>query len=570
MPSSDQLRETLLRERGSQRSPTSASTASAERHPAEDPWPDPVPLRSAPPPPTFPVEALPDWLRDFVTAEAHATQTPEELAGLLALATLAAAVQERVDVEIRPGWCEGTNLYVVVAMESGSRKSAVFGDMTRPTMQVETALQNETRPAIGAALEKRKALEQAAERARREAAKEEDPNAVERGGEEAARYTRRSEEVDVPALPRITADDATPEATVSLLAEQGSIAVLSSEGGVFDLMAGRYSEGKLPNLDAFLKGHAGDSIRVDRKGRPPEHVPRPRLTLGLTVQPKVLRQIQDRPGFRGRGLLARFLYALPASMVGRRESNPDPVPEQVRETYTQRVEALARSLEEGLTLVFSREADEAMQEFQDAIEPQLGPGGDLHHMADWGSKLAGATARIAALLHVAERFTTGVTRPISAEIFSQARKIAEFLIAHALAVFEMMADADNETLAAAEKVLRWIKGKQLTEFSHQECWQAVKGGRIKNIDDLDPVLELLKDLSYIRPREAPPSRPSRPGRPPRPTYEVNPQVATPITPEIPVSGPQPAGSRGNRGTSQGGGEDRDATDDRTTDPGVSL
>jgi hypothetical protein len=42
-------------------------------------------------PTTFPTDALPDWLAAYVAAEATATQTPPDLAGVLVLATLAAA-----------------------------------------------------------------------------------------------------------------------------------------------------------------------------------------------------------------------------------------------------------------------------------------------------------------------------------------------------------------------------------------------------------------------------------------------------------------------------------------------
>lgn len=84
---------------------------------------------------------------------------------------------------------------------------------------------------------------------------------------------------------------------------------------------GRHSGGAA-NLEVFLKGHAGDLLRVDRKGRPAEHVEHPALTLGLAVQPDVLRDIARMPGFRGRGLLARILYALPTSTVGRRKIAP--------------------------------------------------------------------------------------------------------------------------------------------------------------------------------------------------------------------------------------------------------
>jgi len=89
---------------------------------------------------------------------------------------------------------------------------------------------------------------------------------------------------------------------------------------VFDQMAGRYNQTAGPNLGVYLKGHAGDLLKVDRRARPPEYVQRPCLTIGLTVQPEILQGLAGRPGFRGRGLLARFLYSLPASLVGSRQA----------------------------------------------------------------------------------------------------------------------------------------------------------------------------------------------------------------------------------------------------------
>ena len=106
------------------------------------------------------------------------------------------------------------------------------------------------------------------------------------------------------------------------------IALLSPEGDVFDQMAGRYNQQVGPNLGVYLKGHAGDLLKVDRRGRPPEYVERPCLTIGLSIQPEVLQGLASRPGFRGRGLLARFLYSLPQSLVGHRQPGPHPSPDR--------------------------------------------------------------------------------------------------------------------------------------------------------------------------------------------------------------------------------------------------
>ena len=93
-----------------------------------------------------------------------------------------------------------------------------------------------------------------------------------------------ADSIVVPTMPRLLADNVTPEAAASLLAEQGGrLAVLSAEGGIFDILAGRYSGG-MPDLDVWLKGHAGDPLRVDRKGRAAGVRAVARSDIGLTVQ----------------------------------------------------------------------------------------------------------------------------------------------------------------------------------------------------------------------------------------------------------------------------------------------
>lgn len=134
------------------------------------------------------------------------------------------------------------------------------------------------------------------------------------------RLVAELEALPVVVAPRLVADDITPEKVAVLMAQHGErIALLSAEGGVFGIMAGRYQPNSSPNLDVFLKAHSGDRLTVDRIGRSPVRLEKPALTIGLAVQPDVIRRLADTPEFRGRGLLARFLYALPDSLVGSRD-----------------------------------------------------------------------------------------------------------------------------------------------------------------------------------------------------------------------------------------------------------
>jgi hypothetical protein len=105
-------------------------------------------------------------------------------------------------------------------------------------------------------------------------------------------------------------------------------------------MSGLYSDNNASKLDVYLKGHAGDPIRVDRIGRAAVIVAEPALTLGLAVQPEVLRGLSRRKGFRGLGLLARFLFVVPKSRVGYRKVGTPPVPHSIQEAYGERMRAL--------------------------------------------------------------------------------------------------------------------------------------------------------------------------------------------------------------------------------------
>jgi hypothetical protein len=66
-------------------------------------WEPPVPLGVAGEVPAFPVQVLPGWLGEYVAAVATATQTPLDLAGMLALAVLATVAAGAVEVQPRPG-----------------------------------------------------------------------------------------------------------------------------------------------------------------------------------------------------------------------------------------------------------------------------------------------------------------------------------------------------------------------------------------------------------------------------------------------------------------------------------
>jgi replicative DNA helicase len=521
-------------------------------------WEPPAPFGGSGEVPPFPVEVLPGWLGEYVAAVATATQTPPDLAGMLALAVLATVSAGAVEVEPRSGWRETLCLFVAVGMDAGARKSAVFTALTRPVADFERQQAAAALPGITESATLRRIADQAAAVAEAAAGKAPASQQDEARAEAIARAAEASTLV-VPPIPRWLVDDATPEALAGLLAVYGRIALLSPEGDVFDQMAGRYSQSGGPNLGVYLKGHAGDLLKVDRRGRPPEYVERPCLTIGLAVQPEVLRGLAGRPGFGGRGLLARFLYSLPTSLVGHRQPGAPPVPAAVADRYALELTALAASLsipvdlnagEGPAVLTLDQAAAELLLGFERDLEPRLAAGsGDLAHLAGWAAKLAGATCRLAALLHLAGHLRDGWARPINADTFSGAARLAGYLVDHARAVFDLM--GADPRVDDARWLLDWITRTNQTQFTRRDAHVATPRGRFPKATSLDPALALLEEHGYLRRVDADSSGPKG-GRPPSPRFLVNPlpRATEPTQPTKPL--PQ-AGSVGSVGFVARGG-----------------
>ena len=428
---------------------------------------------------------------------------------MLALAVISACIARRVVVKPRPGWTEPSNLYVAVILDSGNRKSAVFSAAIAPLRELEAQLIEEARPQV--------AREQSARRQAEEKLKK-----LERKGD----ATSSSDALDLaaelsnwpqPVLPQLIVDDATSEKLGMVLDEQGGrIASMSPEGGVFDLMAGLYSKSGMPQFSVYLMGHSGDDLITDRVSRKKVRVERPAIVSAYTIQPQVIEGLAKNAAFRGRGLLARYFYSAPQSLVGHREIAPPPVPDDVAAAYAELVVRLGRD-QSDFVLELTDKAESELRIWESEIEQTLADGGEMELIRDWGNKLAGATLRLAAVLHCAEHGKSG---KIACSTLAAAIAIARYLIPHAEAVLTMMDAKEKGPEDDAQYVLRWIKRRGKREFTKSEAQHHGKR-RFPKAEAIDAALAELAKRNYIRQL---PAQPSGPGRPASPKYAVNPAV----------------------------------------------
>jgi hypothetical protein len=414
------------------------------------PWQPPDPLGPEYAVPAFPLDCLPNRLAAWVRAEAEATQTPPDLAAMLTLAVCAAALARKVRVMVRTGWAEPLNLFCVVALPPGDRKSAVFADAIAPVQAYEREEQDRMAPSVAEKTSEHRLLEKRLKSLEDRAAKCDQPDEAGRIKDEARQVAKELAAHEVPAAPQLWCDDETPESLGKLLAEQGGrIFQASAEGTAFEIAKGRYAEQGRANFEIYLKAHAGDPLRVGRVSRGRDIVDRPALSLALAVQPDVIRGLAEHAGMRGRGFLARFLYSLPASLVGRRKIKPAPVPPQILDGFHGTILSLWRlpgaAGEHGQAaphwLESSTEADQLLEAFERWLEPQLARGEELSHLAGWPQKLVGAVARIAAVLHMAATAGRGQAWqvPIREDTVAAAIRLGkDYLLPHAQAAFGLM------------------------------------------------------------------------------------------------------------------------------------
>jgi len=500
-------------------------------------WEAPLPLAADQPDlPEFPIDTLPPVIADFALALAEQAQVPSETSSCCVIGVVSAAIAGTHVVEPWPGWREPTNSWMAPFADPGTRKSTVIREATAPVKESEARLDqnDQARRARLSARNKvtKKRLDQLL---RRSAEAPDDPELL----AELQSLTEEAARLSAPVAPRLFTTNATPESIPLLLAAQGGrLLVVSAEGGeIVAIAAGLYSRGQ-DNFDVLLKGWSGDQILVDRKNSEPVRVDDPALSMILMFQRSVLAQLGCHKTFRGRGLLARFLFCIARDLVGHRKPQPRPIPDEVRKTYARLIGHLFRIEQERElqdddvewatgpesphVITFDEGAQEAMREFFSEMEEAQRPGGPLYGMRDWASKAHGQAARITAAIHAALHgdMCCPADVTVDRQTVENAVRITRFFLAHARAAFALMGETIE--VAQALRILDYLRRERTTSISRRDLHRALQS-EFESAKALDDPLALLEHRQHVRISESE-RQSGRRGRKPSPLIEVNPHL----------------------------------------------
>ncbi|MGI8484951.1 MAG: DUF3987 domain-containing protein, partial [Thermomicrobiales bacterium] len=266
------------------------------------------------------------------------------------------------------------------------------------------------------------------------------------------------------------------------------------------LMKGRYSKGE-PTLDVVLNGHPGDMVKVSRVGKPTVIIPHAYLTLGLMVQPEVIRQLGDVPGIITRGVAARFLTLFPVDTVGKRDRTrhttiPDGVTEAWNETIVRLLDTPRGATPVDLRL--TREAEELVTAYLQYLEPHIPAEGTA--MQGFLAKLAETALRIAGQFHAVQH-PDPQNVPISAETMHNAISMAGYFHEHARIMFRMIAgggQADaRDVLAVLQDLADALPdGESITR---RMLHRRLMGRSVfRRADSLSSPLAVLDEFGWIR------------------------------------------------------------------------
>jgi hypothetical protein len=144
------------------------------------------------------------------------------------------------------------------------------------------------------------------------------------------------------------------------------------------------------------------------------------------------------------------------------------------------------------------------------IEPRLAKHQDLAEIATWAGKLAGNTARIMGLIHLAEHIEHPEpwTLPISTATAAAACRIARWAIPHAEAALTPTILQHSDAL----HVLEWLLQQPADILSQTEIHKGARrrGWTVK--DHLEPALDKLAERGWVRlekPKKGGRGRPSK-------------------------------------------------------------
>lgn len=411
---------------------------------------EPLPLRrTLPKADNFPLEALPQVLRDMVEEITRIIQPPAALASQSVLAAASLAVQALADVSI-DGRRSPLSCFFISVGDSGERKSTVDNAVLAPHRKHERTL---TEIAKNNFIDYQASLE--AWKKEREKASKDKSNIKQA-------ILDLGAEPEAPLSAQMITEEPTYEGIFKLL-QSGlpSIGIFAAEGGRFIGGHAMGKENQLKTATGLSALWDGTPMTRTRSGDGSNTLYGRRCSLHLMLQPNIARELFCNSLLIGQGLLSRCLVTYPDSTIGTRTYIEGDLSTSVAgRAYFAIMTSLLEwplPLAEGQRnelnpreLFLLPDAKREWISFHDHIETLMREGSDLSDIKGFAAKVAEHAVRLAGIMALVE---DPCATAISHHTIQASIEISQFYISEALRLFHSA--NDDQELIVAEKTLEW-------------------------------------------------------------------------------------------------------------------
>ena len=462
-------------------------------------WETPLPLviESAENVPPYPIHSLPKEIHEPILNFQQYGQQPLPLIACAALANVSLACQTMANVARDQWLVSPISLYFISACASGERKSNVDKAFSSGIRQWQSQTRARLLPDVTAATllhQTWRAERDSLLRQLRQANVSENSYSL-----QAQLKDLLEDEPNVPLLPELFFEDVTQEALVHTLSKGWpSSSLWSDEGGI--ILSGN---GMQTNTTKFITTLSrlwdGTPLITHRKTSHSFVVENRRFTVSMMLQPLLLKQLLKRRDevARQSGFLARTLMTKPISAMGGRYYQAPPTTslsglESFHERITECLDSTLNLDCEGChslpTLKLSSKAKAKWITFFNQIESGMNKASHWESMQDFASKAAENVARLSALFHL----FLGKRGDIGVESVEQAIDIIFWHLLETKRIFEPA--HHQEENKEAQKMLQWIKSKNLTETTSRYLQQY---GGFRDKSKRDKAINTLIEHHYL-------------------------------------------------------------------------
>ncbi|MBI9088201.1 MAG: DUF3987 domain-containing protein [Desulfobacterium sp.] len=406
--------------------------------------------------------------KDLTIYMSNSIQVGPNMALTNLLSGVSSAVNGKFEVVGKNGWTEPLNNYFILLGDSGERKSAIVKIAKAPHNDWVFKKNKQFKKALQKTKRENKRIKAKIRALERKAEKAEEPECDLIYGE----IEVLENKIQILKEIRIFFGDITAPALIRVLSlYDGRICHFEPEAGLLDILCK-----KSCNISLFCNAYDGESCSIDRVKEEPLNIPRPSISLSITVQPGLGMKFLKNKRLHDIGLLGRCLYVWSSPMAGHRLTDTPPIPEESLQWYNNKITSLLDIPDQydefgnvkPRKLELSYEASICLNPYKESVEKALQPGGALSFSKSWGSKLIGKVLRLAGLLHCIKHEDPSLSA-IDRETMMQAISLGEGFIVHAQKVYYYA--SQGKKIEAGKKILNWANSQlYMNNFTAKEAY----------------------------------------------------------------------------------------------------